>query len=75
MDEMRLSLTTRFMRGMLARVISRKIKKKYGYKVDICFGEIDLSMIDGKTHLHLNVDVDLNSEEFKKIMKAIEEES
>ena len=70
---MKLSLSTRFMRGMLARLISKQIMKKYGYKIDICFGEIDLDMFDGKTHLHLNVDLDLSSDEFKKIMKAIDE--
>ena len=74
MDEMKLSLSTKFMRGILAKLITRKIKKKYGYKIDIYFSEIDLDMIDGQTHLHVNVDMDLNSDEFKKIMKAIDED-
>jgi len=74
MDEMKLKLSTRFMRGVLAKLVSRKIKKQYGYKIDIYFSEIDLDMQDGQTHLHLNVDLDLSSDEFKKLMKAIDED-
>jgi len=62
------------MRGVLAKLVSRKIKKQYGYKIDIYFSEIDLDMQDGQTHLHLNVDLDLSSDEFKKLMKAIDED-
>ena len=71
---MKLKLSTRFMRGVLAKLVSRKIKKQYGYKIDIYFSEIDLDMQDGQTHLHLNVDLDLSSDEFKKLMKAIDED-
>ena len=74
MDVMKLSLSTKFMRGVLAKMISRRVKKQYGYTVDIYFSEIDLDMIDGQTHVHLNVDLDLSSDEFKKLMKAIDED-
>jgi hypothetical protein len=73
MDKLKLNLTTQFMRGVLAKIISRSIKKKYGYKIDIHFSEINLDMVDGRTHLHVNADVDLSSDEFKKIMKDIDE--
>ena len=74
MDEMKLSLSTKFMRGVLAKLISRHIKKKYGYKVDIHFSEIDLEMVDGQTHVHVNADLELSSDEFKKIMKNVNED-
>jgi len=74
MDEMKLKLSTKFMRGMLAKVISRSIRKKYGYKIDILLNEIDLDMKDGQTHLHLDVDLDINSDEFKYLMKTITED-
>ena len=74
MDEMKLNLTTRFMRGVLAKLVSRKIKKQYGYKTDIYFNEFKMDMLDGQTHLHVNFDLDMDSEEFKKLMKAIEED-
>lgn len=74
MDEMRLSLSTRFMRSMLAKLLSKMIKKKFGYKVDIHISEIELDMKDGQTHIHTNVDLDVNSEDFKKFLKDISEE-
>ena len=74
MDEMKLKLSTKFMRGMLAKVISRSIRKKYGYKIDILLNEIDLDMKDGQTHLHFDVDLDINSDEFKYLMKTITED-
>lgn len=73
MDVMKMSLSTNFMKGVLAKLLSRHIKKKYGYKIDIRFNEIDFDMIGGQTHLHLNVDAKLNDEEFKKLMKDISE--
>ena len=71
---MKLNLTTRFMRGVFAKLISRKIRKQYGYKIDIYFSEIKMDMMDGQTHLHMNVDLDMSSDEFKKLMKAIDED-
>ena len=74
MDEMKLNLTTKFMRGVLARLISRKIKKQYGYKIDIHFDEIKLDMFDGHTYVRLHVDLNLSNVEFKKLMKSIDED-
>lgn len=74
MDEMKLSLSTKFMRGILAKIVSKMIKKRYGYKTDIHISEIDLDMQDGQTHLHMNVDLDMSSDEFKKLMKSIIED-
>lgn len=74
MDEMKLNLSTKFMRGILAKLISRSIKKKYGYKVGLHFSEINLEMNDGQTHIHINADVDIDSDEFKKFLKTIFED-
>lgn len=74
MDEFKFNLSTKFMRGLLAKLISRKIKKQYGYKIDIYLSEIKMDMLDGQTHLHVNVDLDMSSDEFKKLMKAIDED-
>ena len=35
MDEMRIKLSTSFMRGIVSKLIARSIYKKYGYKVNI----------------------------------------
>lgn len=74
MDEMKLKLSTKFMRGILAKLATRHIRKKYGYKVDIKLNEIDLDMLDGQTRLHLDVDLNLSSDEFRYLMNAITED-
>lgn len=71
MDEMKAKLTTRFMRGIVSKLIAKAIYKKYGYKVDIQLNDLDISVIDGETNINTNVEVRLNSGEFVKIMKSI----
>lgn len=71
MDEMKLRLSTKFMRGLVSKLISKAIYKKYGYKVDIQLNDLDIRVIDGETSVNTNVEVKLNSGEFMKIMKTI----
>lgn len=71
MDEMKLKLSTRFMRNIVAKLIARMIYKKTGYKVDIYLNELDINVIDGETHISTNVEAKIDSGEFMKIMKNI----
>ena len=71
MDEMKLRLSTKFMRNLVSKLISKAIYKKYGYKVDIQLNDLDVSVIDGETSINTNVEVKLNNSEFMKIMKTI----
>jgi hypothetical protein len=72
MDEMRLKLSTKFLRGIASKLIARTIYKKYGYKVNIQINDLDISMIDGETSLTANVEAKLSSDEFRKIMNNID---
>lgn len=74
MDEMKVKLSTKFMRGLVSKLIARHIRKKYGYKVDIQLNDLDISMIDGETQINTNVEIKLNSNEFMKVMRKLEEE-
>ena len=74
MDELRVKLSTRFMRGIVARLIAKSIRKKYGYKIDIQLHDLDVWSMDGDTTIKLNTEVRMNSNEFKKIMKDIDSE-
>lgn len=71
MDEMKLKLSTRFMRNIVAKLMARMIYKKTGYKVDIYLNELDINVIDGETHVSTNIEAKLSSNEFMKIMKNI----
>lgn len=71
MDELKLKLSTKFMRGIVTSLISKAIYKKYGYHVDIELNEIELRNEDGRVRIHANVDAEVNNDDFKKIIKSI----
>lgn len=71
MDEMKIKLSTRFMRNIVAKLIAMMIYKKTGYKVDIYLNELDVNVIDGETHISTNVEAKLSSGEFMKIIKNV----
>lgn len=71
MDEMKVKLSTNFMRSIVSKVISRAICKKYGYRVDIQLKDLDVNIIDGETKIATNVEVKLESKEFMKIVKSL----
>lgn len=71
MDEMRVKLSTKFMRNVVSKMMARSIYKKYGYKVNIQLNDLDISVIDGETKIGANVEMKLDSNEFMKIMKDI----
>ena len=74
MDEMRIKLSTSFIRGIVSKLIARSIYKKYGYKVNIKLEDLDVWFIDGDTTVKLNVEAKLKSEDFKRIMKTIDQD-
>ena len=71
MDEMKLKLTTKFMRGIVSKLIEKSIYKKYGYIVNVQLNDLDISIVDGETTINTNVEAKISSEEFKKIMTKL----
>jgi hypothetical protein len=71
MDELKLKLSTKFMRNLVSKLISKAIYKKYGYKVNIQLNDLDIRVIDGETALNTNVEIKLDSSEFMKLIKSV----
>lgn len=69
MDE--LKIKTKFMRGMLSKVIETAIRKKTGYKIKIQLNNINVSITDDVAHIHLDVEGDASIDEFKKFSRII----
>lgn len=69
MDEMR--IVSKFTRGIISNAIKMIIRKKTGYNIDIQLNEAVTTVSDGKTHLHLDVDAELNKDELMNILKSI----
>lgn len=71
MDELKLNLGGKFMKGIITKLISKAVYKKFGYKVDIELNAIHVEVINGKAHLHLDADAEINNDELMKIVKSI----
>ena len=71
-DEMKMKLSTKFMKNVLSKLISKALYKKLGYKIDIKLNDINVEFIDGETNIHADIDLKLAKEEFTKIIKSSE---
>ena len=69
MDE--LKIASKIMTKIISKGIAMVIKKKLGYNVDIQVHEIRATVNDGKVHVYLNADGDVDIKEFKKFTKSI----
>lgn len=77
MDEMKIKISTKFMRGIVAKIASKVIANKLGIKADIRLNGISVEKINDKIHLHLDVDADIDEKDLLKITRLanLEEES
>ena len=69
MDE--LKITSKIMTKIISKGIAMVIKKKLGYNVEIQVHEIRVTVNDGKAHVYLNAEGDVDIKEFKKFTKSI----
>lgn len=67
MDEMK--IVSKFTTNVISKLVKMVLQKKLGYDVDIQLNEIKTTITDGKTHVHLDVDAELDKEELLKILK------
>lgn len=71
MDEMKLNLTSKFMKGIVTKIIAKMIKKQLGYDVDIELNDIHVIAKDGKVHLHADIDAEVTNEQFGELVKDL----
>lgn len=69
MDEMKIK--SKFMRGVIAKLVGRMVKRKVGYEVDIQLNEFAVTITDGVGHVHVNVDAELNKDELMRLLGEI----
>lgn len=67
MDELKLNLTSKLMRG----IITKLIRKKLGCDIDIQINDMNVSTVDGNIHLHVDANADIAHTEFIKLIKHI----
>lgn len=69
MDEMKIE--SKPMAKFVSRFVKRAIRKKYGYNIDIWLNHFRTTILDEKTHVHLDVDLELSKEELNKLLESI----
>lgn len=70
LDELKVKLSTKFMRNIVSKLLAKAIYKKTGYKVNIQLKELDISVVDGEAKINTNLEVNIDSNEFMKIIKS-----
>ena len=69
MDEMKLE--SKFTTGIVSKLAEHGIKSKFGYDIGIQLNHFRTTVIDGKTHVHLDVDLDLGKEDLSNLLSSI----
>lgn len=66
-----MKIGSKFTRTIISKLIKTLLKKKVGYDVDIQLNDFAATIIDGKAHVHVNVDAELEKDELIKILKNV----
>ena len=69
MDEMKIG--SKFITSIISKLASALINKKVGDDIKLKLNEVNATIADGKTHVHLDIDADLEKDELVKILKNI----
>ena len=69
MDEMKLKLSTKIMKSLIAKLIVRVLRNKIGCDINIQLNALDVELLnDGQIKLHTDVDVSMNKTELMNIL-------
>ena len=69
MDEMKIE--SKFTAGIASKIVARAIRNKLGYEVDVQLNKFRTVIMDDKTHVHLDVDLELSKEDLNKLLNSI----
>lgn len=69
MDEMMIG--SKFTTSIISKLIGLAIRKKFGYDIKLNLNTVNATVVDGKTHIRLDVGAELEKDELMKILKSI----
>ena len=67
---MLINLKSKFMRKVVSKLLSKSIKSKTGYEIDVQFDELNASFEDGEITVKANLEAKISKDEFMKILKS-----
>lgn len=71
MDELKLVISTKFMRNLITKLLAKTIYKKTGYKIDIQINKIEANIRDEKVRLSIDADAEMSFDDLKNILKNL----
>ena len=70
-DLLKLKLGSIIMKGVITGFLKKQIKNKFDAEVEIQINDLDVSVENGKAHLHIDIDGDLTGDELAKLIKNL----
>ena len=64
-------IESKFTRGIASRLIKKAMRDKLGYNVDVQLNKFRTTVIEEKTHVHLDIELDLSKDEIDTLLKGI----
>lgn len=61
----------KWIKDLIESQLNQMLKKKLGYDVNFKVGEVNVSINDEKASIHLDMDAEMDSAEFLKMVKEI----
>ncbi len=69
MDEMRIE--SKFTTGIVSKIAKKAVRDKTGCDLGIQLNGLRTTVIEGKTHVHLDLDIELSKDELSRLLKSI----
>ena len=66
-----MKLLSKFTTGIVSKLAEVVLHKKLGVDADIALNELQVTVVDGKTHIHLDLDAELSKEELTRLLNHI----
>lgn len=66
-----MKIESKFITGIVSKIAKKVVRDKLGYNINIQLNGLRTTVIDDKTHVHLDVDLELTKEELNKLLKSI----
>lgn len=69
MDEMK--IVSGFTTTLVSKLLRFALRKKLGYDIHIQLNAIEATIKDGKTHVHIDADAEMDKDELAKVLKSV----
>ena len=66
-----MKLESKWIRGIVSKLIKKILRDKSGCNVDVQLNNFRTTVSDEKTHVHLDIELDLSKDEIDKLLKGI----